>query len=135
MSDSGVIYISELIFNILNVSTLKSVITGDIYKESDEINNTNENVIILTNGLTSSYKTHVQIGLANVNIKIPANTNGTPKLTRFKTIADIIRNLLTENNRNDKNGFYFDISLETLFKEKEQNQNYYYNFKLNIQKQ
>lgn len=134
MSDKGVLTISTYLYDVLNDSSLTNEITGDIYKEAESLNDDLENVIIVTNGLNSSKATNVQPGLANVNIEITANANGTPKISRFVTISDIIR-ILLENNRYPGKGFYFDIESETLFKEMQQNKTYFYNFRLDIKKQ
>jgi len=134
MSDKGVLTISNYLYDVLNDSSLTNVITGDIYKEAEALNDELENVIIKSNGLNSSRKTNVQPGLSNVNIEIVANANGTPKYSRFETISDIIRTLL-QNNRHPGRGFYFDIITEQLFPEMQQNKTYFYNFRIDIKKQ
>ena len=133
MSESGVLKISELLYSVINDVSLTGIISGIIYRESEPINNELENVIILTTGLNSSYFRGVQNGLANINIEIKSNSNGTPKISRFETISNVIRTLLKNNNIHSK-GLYFNIFSENLFQEQKQNNTYYYNFKINIQK-
>lgn len=126
--------ITDLLYDVLNDVSLTGEITGGLYKEASGLNDELENVIIMTAPISSKYLTGVQKCLSNVNIHIPANSNGTSKLSRFKELTEIVRNLL-DNNRHPGKGFYFDVIFEGLFNELLQNKTYYYNFKINIQKQ
>jgi len=97
------------------------------------LNDDNENVIIMTPHCDTSRYRGIQNGLTNINIEVPANSNGTPKIDRMKELTNIVRILLNKQKLASK-GFYFNILNEQLFREQKQNVTYYYNFKLKINK-
>lgn len=129
--DVGTLDITELLYEVLNDEILTNEITGDIFQEAEFLNDNNENVIIMTPHCEPSRYRGVQNGLANVNIEVPGNSNGTPKIDREKELANIVRNLLNIQKLASK-GFYFNILNEQHFREQKQNISYYYNFKLKI---
>lgn len=129
MSDIGTLDITGYLYEILNDISLTDEITGNIFQEAEFLNDNNENVIIMTPHCESSRYRGVQNGYANVNIEVPANSNGTPKVDRMKELANIVRNLLKISKIKGK-GFYFSILNEQLFREQKQMTIHYYNFKL-----
>lgn len=129
--DIGTLDITGLLYEILNDEILTSEITGSIFQEAEFLNDDNENVIIMTPHCETSRYRGVQNGLTNINIEVPANSNGTPKIDRMKELADIVRTVLG-NQKLASKGFYFNILNEQLFREQKQVFSYYYNFKLKI---
>lgn len=129
--DVGTLDITELLYEVLNDESLTNEITGDIFQEAEFLNDDNENVIIMTPHCEPSRYRGIQNGLANINIEVPANTNGTPKIDRMKELADIVRILLSNQILASK-GFYFSILNEQRFREQKQMITHYYNFKLKI---
>jgi len=59
---------TQILYNVLNASTLKTTVNGLIYKGERPINSVKEDVVIAPITVSGSDK---QIGVANVNIYVP----------------------------------------------------------------
>lgn len=92
--------INTIVFRILNVQTVKSAISGDIYKRDDRPDDsTDEDIVINTISLTQDFLP--QIATSNVNVYVadkPKTIKGKSMLkaddTRLKAITDIVLSVL-----------------------------------------
>ena len=92
--------INTIVFRILNVQTVKSAISGDIYKGDDRPDDsTDEDIVINTISLTQDFLP--QIATSNVNVCAadkPKIIKGKSMLkaddTRLKAITDIVLSVL-----------------------------------------
>lgn len=134
MFEVSSLQITNYIYKILQGHNIENIISGKIYKTSYDLNNEKENIVIRTNSINGRKYTGVQSGLTNINIIVPANSNGSPKNTRITEILELVRTALNDNNH-PENGYYFDILREGLFDDMKQNKSYYYNFTLINKKQ
>ena len=97
----SVIDIESIIYDILNVPSLKGLISGDVYTSGDRPTNSGkEDVEINTIALTQ--EPYPQEGVSNINIYVPditVNINGEQQLkadkTRLKLILEKAKSLLS----------------------------------------
>lgn len=91
----SVIDISTDLYNALSVNSVKSLISGGIYKDQRPSNSTSEDVII--NVITTDNEL-IQTAICNVNIHMPNLANELPNHTRFKAIIGVVGPILDQGN-------------------------------------
>lgn len=99
------ITISKYLYDLLNVSTLTTNISGGVYRESKTMNDELENVVINVNFMNTNRLIGYQNGLANINILVP-KINGRHDTKRLEEIADIILSLLDSDEKENLSFYY-----------------------------
>ena len=125
--------ITEYLYKILNVSSITDLLnSGFIYKDSRPTNSNQNDIVINTNFLRSSYNSGVSVGLSNINIYCQANKNGYPNHNFFKSVFTKIIERFEEINYNYKS-LYFSIDMTSTEQDSNQLNWFYFNIRLNIQ--
>ena len=117
--------IETIIYDILNVASLKNIISGDVYKSDDRpLNSDKEDIEINTIALTQ--EPYPQEGISNINIYVPdmeVNIEGKNQLkankARLKTISDKVKELILSDRK-----VCFMIDLENLVKDSDIKQHF-----------
>ena len=99
--------ISEKLYEILNVSTVTSVIDGDIYRDSKPTDSELQDIVLLS--LTTEGDEDVQNGLFVINIYCKNLQYGMPNETKLREIANAVLIVLDAYVQTGTN--YFDISI------------------------
>ena len=95
--------IESILYDILNVNSLKSIITGSIYKSDDRpLNSQLEDIEV--NTISLSQEPYPQEGVSNINIyvkDIEVNLDGIQQIkankTRLKLISEKVKELILQD--------------------------------------
>jgi len=121
------------VFKLINVNSVKSTLTGGIYKYRRPANSTKEDIVINTPSLSDGTR---QLGVVNVNIYVPdiqQIVNGTPvflaNTSRIETLTNLVKPFLEET---DGDTFALWIDHFEMFDEPDINQ-HFMNIRLRMQ--
>ena len=117
--------IETIIYDVLNVASLKSIISGDVYKSDDRpLNSDKEDIEINTIALTQ--EPYPQQGISNINIYVPdmeVSIDGKQQLkankARLKAISDKVKELILSYRK-----VCFMIDLENIVKDSDIKQHF-----------
>ncbi len=124
--------ITEYIYEILNVSSLTSLISGNVYRIDKPKSSEKEDVVINILPLPSGFYKKIQNGTLNINCYCKI-INGVANIRRLQLIENKVIEIL-ENYNQANNNFYYEISETHILKELQQNSMSFSNIKLNIHK-
>lgn len=116
------------LYQLLNVTAVTDVISGDIYIGDIPDGNQLENISIQT--LTNSNQ-YLQSGFINLNIYLKEIESGRANLAKFKQLINIIIPLIKDTQTDE---VYFQIDDDKgIFKDQDRDSMYFYNLKLTFQ--
>lgn len=116
------------LYQLLNVTAVTDVISGDIYIGDIPDGNQLENISIQT--LTNSNQ-YLQSGFINLNIYLKEIESGRANLAKFKQLINIIIPLVKDTQTDE---VYFQIDDDKgIFKDQDRDSMYFYNLKLTFQ--
>jgi len=115
--------ISQILYNRINVNSVKSVISGEVYRDQRPSDSTKEDIVI--NVITSDSEL-IQDAVCNVNIHVPKLSSDLPNHVRMEAIVNVVNPIVEEAN-GDTYSFYTESQN---FIKDPSIQEYYYNFRL-----
>lgn len=82
-----------LLWHLINQSALSGIITGGVYKYQRPADSKVEDIVVNAIAIDNEL---VQTGTGNVNIHVPALTNGMPNTSRIEQLATIAETQIKE---------------------------------------
>lgn len=117
------------LYELLNVDSVRNIITGKIYigtpPDSDELENITINTLTNPNG-------YVQSGVINLNVYVQQKKGGRPNLERIKEINQAIFPIV-ENTKGSEDVFFQLLEDKGFFKDSDRDGLYFYNIRLEFQ--
>lgn len=86
---------NEILFNLINIDSIKAAISGGVYNDGRPINSQKEDIVVNTITVSQAYKP--QRATSNINIHVPDLSNGIKNITRLKEISRLVRKEIEEN--------------------------------------
>ncbi|MEX6691257.1 hypothetical protein QTN47_27355 [Danxiaibacter flavus] len=112
--------IVDIVWNQINNSELKTIITGDVYKEARPVNSNVEDIVInclpVNNEQLQEAVANVNIHVPNLKIKVDNIQDSQPNLERLKDLTRIAVDLLSAWGED----YNYEVQQQVLFSEGDQ---------------
>lgn len=118
--------IIDKLYLVLNVTEIKSAITGTVCKSMRPINSKKIDIVI---GCLPTNNLKLQTAIANVNIHVPnlnfknngAQDNTQPDTAKLRSLTALVISKLDDQTMED---YWFDVEQQTIFPENNINEHY-----------
>jgi hypothetical protein len=121
--------ISEILYPIINVTSVTGTIDGRVYRNKKPLNSELQDIVIIP---LSNYNGDeiIQDATFMVNCFCKNHDNGLPNITKLKTITDAVIKVIEAYNATS-NYYVFDIANQTVMQDTDQISMSYVNLRLN----